>query len=212
MLRGDIDLWFSLSGWFSPVTMHSAVRLRRLLLLCRGRGLSVSTARPTSSAAAPPDRPALRRLPADGPGLADFLSGTAASPAQLTPEPVTEPTPEPTSDLPSPLGVAELEHGLGRRVMFVVHGCQMNVNDTEVAWAVLQKAGYQRTGDIAEADVVLIMTCSIREGAETKIWNKLRNYKLLKASKGYTGAQFKVRDGAIYTIRVVLPPISLKQN
>ena len=183
--------------------MHSAVRLRRLLLLCRGRGLSVSTTRPTSSAAAsPPDRPALRRLPADGPGLADFLSGTAVSPAPPTPEPVTEPS----SDLPSPLGVAELEHGLGRRVMFVVHGCQMNVNDTEVAWAVLQKAGYQRTGDISEADVVLIMTCSIREGAETKIWNKLRNYKLLKASKGYTGAQFKVRDGAISTIRVVLPP------
>ena len=184
------------------------------LVLCRGRRLLAS------SAAAAPDTAGRRRLPADGPGLAAFLTGTAApsdpaselaapsDPASGLPAPSDAaselaapsdpaadlPAPSgPVSELPAPRGVSVLEHGLGRRVLFVVHGCQMNVSDTEVAWAVLRKAGYQRTGDISQADVVLIMTCSIREGAETKIWNKLENYKRLKASKGYTGTQFKVR-------------------
>ena len=164
------------------------------LVLCRGRRLLAS------SAAAVPDTAGRRRLPPDGPGLAAFLTGTAApsDPASGLPAP-SDPTSErpapsdPASELPAPRGISDLEHGLGRRVLFVVHGCQMNVSDAEVAWAVLRKAGYQRTGDISQADVVLIMTCSIREGAETKIWNKLENYKRLKASKGYTGTQFKVR-------------------
>ncbi|XP_037078538.1 mitochondrial tRNA methylthiotransferase CDK5RAP1-like, partial [Pollicipes pollicipes] len=85
-----------------------------------------------------------------------------------------------------------LEHGAGRRVHFEVHGCQMNVNDTEVAWAVLQEAGYARAGGLHDADVVLLVTCSIREGAEQKIWNKLDNFRRLKASRNYAGAQFKV--------------------
>ncbi|KAF0304142.1 CDK5 regulatory subunit-associated protein 1 [Amphibalanus amphitrite] len=157
--------------------MHSAIGLRWLLVR-RCRALVSGTAR-AGSTAAPSGR---RRLPADGPGLAEFVAGSAA-PAAPPPE---------GAELPVPLGATELEHGLGRRVLFVVHGCQMNVNDTEVAWAVLQQAGYQRAENISEADVVLIMTCSIREGAETKIWNKLENYKRLKASKGYTGSQFKV--------------------
>ncbi|XP_043219238.1 mitochondrial tRNA methylthiotransferase CDK5RAP1-like [Amphibalanus amphitrite] len=157
--------------------MHSAIGLRWLLVR-RCRALVSGTAR-AASTAAPSGR---RRLPADGPGLAEFVAGSAA-PAAPPPE---------GAELPVPLGATELEHGLGRRVLFVVHGCQMNVNDTEVAWAVLQQAGYQRAENISEADVVFIMTCSIREGAETKIWNKLENYKRLKASKGYTGSQFKV--------------------
>jgi hypothetical protein len=64
-----------------------------------------------------------------------------------------------------------------RKVFFEVHGCQMNVNDTEVAYAILDKTGrYERTVEEQEADVVLIMTCSIRENSEQKIWNRLREF------------------------------------
>lgn len=75
--------------------------------------------------------------------------------------------------------VADIQ-GHGRKVYFDVYGCQMNVNDTEVAWSILQAHGYQRTNNIREADVVLVMTCSIREGAEQKIWNKLDYLRGLK--------------------------------
>lgn len=47
-----------------------------------------------------------------------------------------------------------------------VHGCQMNVADAEVVWAVLQGVGYERTERPAEADVWLVVTCSIRSGRE----------------------------------------------
>ena len=35
-------------------------------------------------------------------------------------------------------------------VCFETYGCQMNVNDTEIAWSILQKKGYERTTDFTE--------------------------------------------------------------
>lgn len=58
----------------------------------------------------------------------------------------------------------------------------MNVNDTEIVWSILNKAGYERVLNETEAEVVLIMTCSIREGAEQKIWSKLKHLRSLKAT------------------------------
>lgn len=59
--------------------------------------------------------------------------------------------------------------GRQRRVYFEVYGCQMNVSDTEIVWAILQKADYVKVVDIRDADVVMLITCAIREGAETKV-------------------------------------------
>lgn len=58
-----------------------------------------------------------------------------------------------------------------------VHGCQMNTNDAEIVWSILNSHGYSRTSVQSEADVWLIVTCSIREGAERKIWAKLQGIK-----------------------------------
>lgn len=71
-----------------------------------------------------------------------------------------------------------------RKVFFDVYGCQMNVNDTEIVWSILKSKEYQKTENINEADVILIMTCSIREGAETKIWNRLVHLKGIKRRRG----------------------------
>ncbi|KAK5934578.1 hypothetical protein CgunFtcFv8_014966 [Champsocephalus gunnari] len=56
----------------------------------------------------------------------------------------------------------DLEMGNSRKVYFETYGCQMNVNDTEIAWSILQRKGYLRTVEINEADVILLVTCSIR--------------------------------------------------
>lgn len=69
-------------------------------------------------------------------------------------------------------------------MFFDVHGCQMNVSDTEVVWSILKSDGFIKTEVLNDADVVLIMTCAIREGAENKIWNKiLNNLKALKKNR-----------------------------
>lgn len=59
----------------------------------------------------------------------------------------------------------------------------MNVSDTEIAWSVLKDHGYVRAQEIEEADVVLVMTCAIREGAEDKVWNKLKYLGSLKKKR-----------------------------
>ncbi|KAJ1885540.1 hypothetical protein LPJ66_010066, partial [Kickxella alabastrina] len=61
-----------------------------------------------------------------------------------------------------------------------VYGCQMNVNDTEILMSVLNKAGYQRTMELEDSDVIFLMTCAIREKAEDRIWNRLAHLKSLK--------------------------------
>lgn len=53
----------------------------------------------------------------------------------------------------------------------------MNVNDTEIVWSILNKKGYERVLHEHQANVVLIMTCSIREGAEQKIWRRLHELR-----------------------------------
>ncbi|XP_003229395.1 mitochondrial tRNA methylthiotransferase CDK5RAP1 [Anolis carolinensis] len=69
------------------------------------------------------------------------------------------------------------------KVYLETYGCQMNVNDTEIAWSILQRSGYQRTTRLEEADVILLVTCSIREKAEQTIWNRLKHLKTLKLKR-----------------------------
>lgn len=68
-------------------------------------------------------------------------------------------------------------------VYFEVYGCQMNVNDTDIIWSILKDVGYLKTESIQEADVILVVTCAIREGAETKVWNKLKHFRVLKRAR-----------------------------
>src|SRR5262245_22462215 len=46
------------------------------------------------------------------------------------------------------------------------YGCQMNVHDSERIAGLLEQAGYEAAADAADADVVVINTCSVREHAE----------------------------------------------
>ena len=67
--------------------------------------------------------------------------------------------------------------GDGRKLFIETYGCQMNVSDTEVVVAVMQREGYVYTDRIDEADVVLLNTCSIRDNAEQRIWGRLAEMK-----------------------------------
>ena len=62
------------------------------------------------------------------------------------------------------------------KVYIETYGCQMNVADTEVVFAILGKAGYSRTEDIAQADVILVNTCSVRDNAEQRIRGRIEQF------------------------------------
>lgn len=59
----------------------------------------------------------------------------------------------------------------------------MNVNDTEVIWSILKSNGYKKVESIEEANIVLLVTCSIRDSAEQKIWNKLQTLNGIRKRK-----------------------------
>ena len=58
-------------------------------------------------------------------------------------------------------------------VYIETYGCQMNVNDSEVVLAILQKAGYERCHEMDRADLILINTCSVRDNAEQRVLGRL---------------------------------------
>jgi tRNA-2-methylthio-N6-dimethylallyladenosine synthase len=64
------------------------------------------------------------------------------------------------------------------------YGCQMNVADSEVVASILNDRGYKITDDINSASIILINTCSVRENAELRIWNRLKAIRHLKKKNG----------------------------
>lgn len=52
----------------------------------------------------------------------------------------------------------------------------MNVADTEVIFSILGKAGYGKTEEMGEADVILANTCSVRDNAEQRIWGRIEEF------------------------------------
>lgn len=60
-------------------------------------------------------------------------------------------------------------------VFIKTYGCQMNERDSEAVAAQLVAKGYSLAQSEATADVVLLNTCSVRDGAEQKAINKMKN-------------------------------------
>ncbi len=69
-----------------------------------------------------------------------------------------------------------------RKYIILTYGCQMNESDSLRMGSELHKLGYEPTTELAEAQVILINTCSVRESAENKIYGKIGEVKHLKAA------------------------------
>jgi tRNA A37 methylthiotransferase MiaB len=63
------------------------------------------------------------------------------------------------------------------------YGCQMNVADSELVHSILHKAGLEHTDTIHNADVILVNTCAIREGAEQRIWGRLGQFRSIAENR-----------------------------
>jgi len=60
-----------------------------------------------------------------------------------------------------------------KRIYIETYGCQMNVADSELMFGVLGREGYVRADDPAEADVMLVNTCAVRDNAEQRVIGRL---------------------------------------
>lgn len=72
------------------------------------------------------------------------------------------------------------DRAFAKHAFIETYGCQMNFSDTEIIASVLNEMGYGFTQDERQADLVLLNTCSIRENAETKVWNRLEALRSTK--------------------------------
>ncbi len=71
-----------------------------------------------------------------------------------------------------------------KKLYIETYGCQMNVADSEVVASVMKMAGYEPVDNEAEADAIFLNTCSIRENAENKIYQRLDQLFADKKKKG----------------------------
>ncbi len=70
-----------------------------------------------------------------------------------------------------------------RKVFVWSYGCQMNVYDSERMTALLAAEGYEATATAADADLILLNTCHIREKAAEKVYSELGRLRRLKAGR-----------------------------
>jgi tRNA-2-methylthio-N6-dimethylallyladenosine synthase len=69
---------------------------------------------------------------------------------------------------------------MSKRLFIDTVGCQMNVLDSEMVVADLRRHGYEIVSTPAQADTVLLNTCSVREHAEEKIYSQLGRLRIDK--------------------------------
>ena len=72
---------------------------------------------------------------------------------------------------------------MARRYAIRTFGCQMNVHDSERIAGLLEADGLESTPEMADADVVVLNTCCIRENADDKLYGTLGHLKALKESR-----------------------------
>lgn len=68
----------------------------------------------------------------------------------------------------------------GKKLFLESYGCQMNFSDSEIVASILIDKGYTTTQDYKEADIIFVNTCAIRENAESKVRQRLHDYKKVK--------------------------------
>jgi len=67
-----------------------------------------------------------------------------------------------------------------RKLYIESYGCAMNFSDSEIVASILSESGFETTTDYNHADVIFINTCSIRENAEQRVRNRLKEFTIAK--------------------------------
>lgn len=69
---------------------------------------------------------------------------------------------------------------MDKGVFISTYGCQMNVNDTERMYSLLEMSNYTPVTAPEQAELILINSCSVREKPVHKVWSEVGKYRGLK--------------------------------
>ncbi|PXA70869.1 tRNA (N6-isopentenyl adenosine(37)-C2)-methylthiotransferase MiaB [Cryobacterium arcticum] len=114
--------------------------------------------------------------------MSSVTAPSLATPSSLAPSPHT-------TTVIAPSSAARDDAGRARTYEVRTFGCQMNVHDSERLSGSLEAAGYV-SADGAEADIVVINTCAVRENADNKLYGNL-GY-LASVKRKHAGMQIAV--------------------
>ena len=116
------------------------------------------------------------------------MTGMNATPDTVPDAAIASPAPSPTL-VPLPGANPRPIPGGARGKLFIkTHGCQMNEYDSaRMADVLAEHEGLELTDDPAQADVILVNTCSIREKAQEKVFSQLGRWRLLKQARREAG-------------------------
>ena len=82
------------------------------------------------------------------------------------------------------LVLTEFTDNQGSKKLFLEsYGCAMNFSDSEIIASILIGEGFTTTPEWAEADVILLNTCAIRDNAEQRVRQRLSDFKKLKKTR-----------------------------
>ena len=70
-----------------------------------------------------------------------------------------------------------------RKLYIESYGCAMNFSDSEIVASILANEGFNTTDTLADADLVLVNTCSIREKAELTVRKRLEKFNAIKKKR-----------------------------
>ncbi len=84
---------------------------------------------------------------------------------------------------------------MARRYLIRTFGCQMNEHDSGRAAGLLESLGYRRASSTAEADLVLLNTCAVRENADNRLYGTLGHLKSLKDRRQADGGELTIVVG-----------------
>lgn len=70
-----------------------------------------------------------------------------------------------------------------KKVYIESYGCQMNFSDSEIVASILSEEGFGLTTDYQQADLIFLNTCAIRDNAEQRVRNRLKEFDVLKRER-----------------------------
>ena len=73
--------------------------------------------------------------------------------------------------------------GKDKKYFIKTHGCQANFRDSETIAGLLDELCFTSSNNEEDADIILINTCAVREGAEDKVFGEIGALKRLKKEK-----------------------------
>jgi tRNA-2-methylthio-N6-dimethylallyladenosine synthase len=72
---------------------------------------------------------------------------------------------------------------MDKKIYIETYGCQMNFSDSEIVASIITEKGYGSTDKAEDADIIFLNTCSIRDNAEQKVLNRLKQLQHMRKHK-----------------------------